>query len=170
MDSDQIVHVVEQINENPKLAADINVTSLHIISNLCNKYNTTLINFSTNYVFDGRRMPDEGFKSLEHYNETDSPNPVNLYGILKYAGEMIVSTTCEKFYNIRVSGLFSSQGSRAKNGKCFPSVILENLEKNGKVFCVNDQIVNLTYTPTAAKWIVKMIQKERKKRNKLIMH
>ena len=127
-------HVVEQINENPKLAADINVTSLHIISNLCNKYNTTLINFSTNYVFDGRRMPDEGFRSLEHYNETDSPNPVNLYGILKYAGEMIVSTTCEKFYNIRVSGLFSSQGSRAKNGKCFPSVILENLEKMAKFF------------------------------------
>ena len=154
-------HVVEQINENPKLAADINVTSLHIISNLCNKHNTTLINFSTNYVFDGRRMPDEGFRSLEHYNETDSPNPVNLYGILKYAGEMIVRTTCEKFYNIRVSGLFSSQGSRAKNGKCFPSIILENLDKNGKVFCVNDQIVNLTYTPTAAKWIVKMIQKER---------
>lgn len=154
-------HVVEQINENPKLAADINVTSLHIISNLCNKHNTTLINFSTNYVFDGRRMPDEGFRSLEHYNETDNPNPVNLYGILKYAGEMIVSTTCEKFYNIRVSGLFSAQGSRAKNGKCFPSIILENLDKNGKVFCVNDQIVNLTYTPTAAKWIVKMIQKER---------
>lgn len=154
-------HVVEQINKNPKLAADINVTSLHIISHLCNKHKTTLINFSTNYVFDGRRMPDEGFRSLEHYNETDSPNPVNLYGILKYAGEMIVSTTCEKFYNIRVSGLFSPQGSRAKNGKCFPSIILENLDKNGRVDCVNDQVINLTYTPTAAKWLVKMIQKER---------
>ena len=155
-------HVVEQINENPKLAADINVTSLHIISSLCNEYDTTLINFSTNYVFDGTRMPLEGFRTLEHYNENDTPNPVNLYGILKYAGEMIVSTTCEKFYNIRVSGLFSAQGSRAKNGKCFPSIILENLDKNGKVFCVTDQVVNLTYTPTAAQWIEKMIRKESK--------
>ena len=46
-------HVVEEINKNPKLATNINVASLHTISNLCNEYKTTLINFSTNYVFDG---------------------------------------------------------------------------------------------------------------------
>ena len=154
-------HVVEEINNNPGLAAEINVASLHIISNLCNEYKTTLINFSTNYVFDGRKYAPEGFRGLEHCNENDIPNPVNLYGILKYAGEQVVATTCDKYYNIRVSGLFSEQGSRAKDGRCFPSIILENLDKNGKVFCVNDQIINLTYTPTAAKWIVKMIQKER---------
>ena len=155
-------HVVEQINENPKLAADINVTSLHIISSLCNEYDTTLINFSTNYVFDGTRMPLEGFRTLEHYNENDTPNPVNLYGILKYAGEKIVATTCERYYNIRVSGLFSQQGSRAKDGRCFPSIILNELDENNRADVVSDQVVNLTYTPTAAQWIEKMIRKESK--------
>ena len=100
-------HVVEEINKNPQLAADIYVASLHTISNWCNEYDTTLINFSTNYVFDGREMPLEGFRALEHYNENDTPNPVNLYGILKYAGERVIATTCEIYYNIRVSGLFS---------------------------------------------------------------
>ena len=153
-------HVVEEINNNPGLAAEINVASLHTISSLCNEYDTTLINFSTNYVFDGHQMPAEGFRALEHYNENDTPNPVNLYGILKYAGERIVATTCERYYNIRVSGLFSEQGSRAKDGRCFPSIILNELDKFGRVDVVSDQVVNLTYTPTAAKWIEKMIRKE----------
>ena len=155
-------HVVEEINKNPQLAADINVASLHTISNWCNEYDTTLINFSTNYVFDGREMPLEGFRALEHYNENDTPNPVNLYGILKYAGERVIATTCEKYYNIRVSGLFSKQGSRAKDGKCFPSIILNELDEQDRVDVVADQVVNLTYTPTAAKWIEKMIRKENK--------
>ena len=155
-------HVVEEININPKLATDVNVACLHTISNLCNKYNTTLINFSTNYVFDGREMPLEGFRALEHYNENDTPNPVNLYGILKYAGERVIATTCEKYYNIRVSGLFSEQGSRAKNGRCFPSIILDEIDESGRADVVADQVINLTYTPTAAKWIEKMIRKESK--------
>ena len=155
-------HVVEEINKNPQLAADINVASLHTISNWCNEYDTTLINFSTNYVFDGREMPPEGFRALEHYNENDIPNPVNLYGILKYAGERVIATTCEKYYNIRVSGLFSKQGSRAKDGRCFPSIILNELDEQDRVDVVSDQVVNLTYTPTAAKWIEKMIRKESK--------
>ena len=155
-------HVVEEINNNPQLAADINVACLHTISSLCNEYKTTLINFSTNYVFDGTRMPPEGFRTLEHYNENDTPNPVNLYGILKYAGERIVATTCERYYNIRVSGLFSQQGSRAKDGWCFPSIILNELDESNRADVVADQVVNLTYTPTAAKWIEKMIRKESK--------
>ena len=153
-------HVVEEINNNPQLAANINVACLHTISNLCNEYKTTLINFSTNYVFDGREYAPEGFRGLEHCNENDIPNPVNLYGILKYAGEQVVATTCEKYYNIRVSGLFSEQGSRAKDGKCFPSIILNALDESGRADVVSDQVVNLTYTPTAAQWIEKMIRKE----------
>ena len=153
-------HVVEEINNNPNIACDVNITSLHHISNLCNKYDTTLINFSTNYVFSGKRMPTAGFDGLEHYNEMDTPDPVNLYGILKFAGEKVVSTTAKKFYNIRVSGLFSKQGSRAKAGKCFPSIILNALDTKGTADVVADQVINLTYTPTAARWIEKMIRQE----------
>lgn len=155
-------HVVEEINNNPNIACDVNITSLHHISNLCNQYDTTLINFSTNYVFSGKRMPTVGFDGLEHYNEMDTPNPVNLYGILKFAGEKVVSTTAKKFYNIRVSGLFSKRGSRAKDGKCFPSIILNALDTKGAAEVVADQVINLTYTPTAARWVEKMIRQENK--------
>ena len=112
-------HVVEEINKNPKEACDVNVASLHYLSNLCYEYNTTLINFSTNYVFSGIK-PMNGdwgdWAGSEHYNENDSPHPINLYGILKYAGEQVVSSTCKNYYNIRVSGLFGKARSRSKGG------------------------------------------------------
>ena len=153
-------HVVEEINQNPKKACDVNIASLHYLSDLCNEYNCTLINFSTNYVFSGIKPPAEDWDELEHYNEIDEPHPVNLYGILKYAGEQVVSTSCEKYYNIRVSGLFGKTGSRAKGGKNFPYIIKENLENNGTAEVVADQIVNVSYTVDLAKVIVEMMKQE----------
>ena len=153
-------HVVEEINQNPKKACDVNVASLHYLSDLCNEYNCTLINFSTNYVFSGIKPTAEDWDELEHYNEIDETHPVNLYGILKHAGEQVVSTSCEKYFNIRVSGLFGKTGSRAKGGKNFPYIIKENLENNGKVEVVADQIVNVSYTVDLAKVIVEMMKQE----------
>ena len=161
-------HVVEEINKNPKQACDVNIASLHYLTELCNEYNTTLINFSTNYVFSGLKPPPEDFEELNHYNELDDPRPVNLYGILKFAGEQVVSTGCEKYYNIRVSGLFGKTGSRAKNGMNFPYIIKKNLEKNNSadhlepVEVVADQLVNIGYTADLANAVVKMMNKERK--------
>jgi len=161
-------HVVEEINKNPTQACDVNIASLHYLAELCNEYNTTLINFSTNYVFSGLKPPSEDFSELQHYNELDEPHPVNLYGILKFAGEQVVSTTCEKYYNIRVSGLFGKTGSRAKNGMNFPYIIKKNLEKSNRadhlepVEVVADQIVNIGYTSDLAVAVVRMMNQEKK--------
>ena len=160
-------HVVEEINKNPKEACDVNLASLHYLSELCNQYDCTLINFSTNYVFSGLKPPFEDFRELDHYNEMDDPSPVNLYGILKYAGEQILSTSCERYYNIRVSGLFGKTGSRAKNGSNFPYTIKKNLEISNKadhlepVKVVADQIVNVGYTVDLAEVIVEMMLQEK---------
>jgi len=161
-------HVVEEINKNPKKACDVNIASLHYLVDLCNEYDCTLINFSTNYVFSGIKPPAEDwpelehYAELEHYNEIDDPHPVNLYGILKYAGEQVISTACEKYYNIRVSGLFGKTGSRAKNGKNFPYIIIEKLEESGSAEVVSDQIVNVAYTVDLAIAIVAMMKQNDK--------
>jgi len=160
-------HVVEEINKNPKEACDINIASLHYLSDLCNEYDCTLINFSTNYVFSGLKPPADDWDDLQHYNEMDQAHPVNLYGILKYAGEQVVSTNCKKYYNIRVSGLFGKIGSRAKNGMNFPYIIKKNLEISSRadhlepVEVVADQIINVGYTVDLAKVIVEMMHQEK---------
>ena len=158
-------HVVEEINKNPKEACDVNIASLHYLSDLCNKYNCTLINFSTNYVFSGVKPPAEDWDELQPYTETDIAHPVNLYGILKYAGEQVASAS-EKHYNIRVSGLFGKTGSRAKNGMNFPYIIKKNLELNNRadhhepVEVVADQVINVGYTADLARVIVEMMKQE----------
>ena len=153
-------HVVEEINKNPKEACDVNIASLHYLVDLCNEYDCTLINFSTNYVFSGA-SPTCSCSPL-NYTETDIPYPVNLYGILKLAGEQAVSAACQKYYNIRVSGLFGKTGSRAKNGKNFPYTIIEKLEESGSAEVVSDQIVNVAYTVDLAIAIVAMMKQNDK--------
>ena len=153
-------HVVEEINKNPKEACDVNIASLHYLVDLCNEYDCTLINFSTNYVFSGA-SPTCDCSPLD-YTETDIPYPVNLYGILKLAGEQVISTSCNKYYNIRVSGLFGKTGSRAKNGKNFPYTIIEKLEESGSAEVVSDQIVNVAYTVDLAIAIVAMMKQNDK--------
>ncbi len=155
-------HVVEDINNNPKEAADVNIASLHYLSELCNEFNCTLLNFSTNYVFSGNKQQRAGDVAL--YEETDDPHPVNLYGILKYAGEQVVSSSCEKYFNIRVSGLFGKTGSRAKNNMNFPYIMKNKIDeldsKRGRVEVVSDQVVNVSYTVDLAEVIVQMMYKE----------
>ena len=157
-------HVVEEINKNPKEACDVNIASLHYLVDLCNEYDCTLINFSTNYVFSGRRRDASRLIPRSHlnYTEEDIPHPVNFYGILKLAGEQAISTACEKYYNIRVSGLFGKTGSRAKNGKNFPYTIIEKLEESGEAEVVADQIVNVAYTVDLAIAIVAMMKQNDK--------
>jgi len=158
-------HVVEEINKNPKEACDVNVASLHYLSDLCNEYDCTLINFSTNYVFSGGKAVGFGhltefprIATIDSYKEIHEPHPINLYGILKLTGERVVSSNCEKYYNIRVGGLFGKAGSRAKNGKNFPYIIIDSLEKNGTAEVVADQIVNVSYTVDLAAVIVEMMK------------
>jgi dTDP-4-dehydrorhamnose reductase len=153
------VHNVEHIGDDIDNACRVNLGSLYEASKLCNNYDTTLVNFSTNYVHSGK--PTYSYTNLGGYLKDDPPEPVNVYGITKAAGERIVSQTCKKFYNIRVAGLFGSTGSRAKNNDNFIYVILRGLNSlNCPVNVVNDQTLNVTYTKDAAKIIETIFAKE----------
>ena len=75
---------------DPALAIRTNVEGTQNIVDICNKYKIPMIYFSTTAILDPK-----------HYN-IDSPmteetpiNPQTLYGITKYAGELIVRNTCE---------------------------------------------------------------------------
>lgn len=60
-------------------AIKINALLPHQLADLCNKYNSKLIQFSTDCVFDGK-------KGL--YRESDIPNSTDLYGKSKCLGEV----------------------------------------------------------------------------------
>ena len=117
----------------------INGYSLNNFANLCKEYDSELIHFSTDYVFDGTKNPPDG------YLEDDIPNPINTYGESKFLGEKFITEKMKKFFIIRTSWLFGP------NGKNFVKTML-NLEdsvligKNESIKVVNDQIGSPTYT------------------------
>ncbi|MDD5651482.1 MAG: sugar nucleotide-binding protein [Candidatus Nanoarchaeia archaeon] len=76
-------------SSDPSLAIRTNVVGTQNIVDLCNKYEIPLIYLSTTAILDpsdyGPRKP---------MTEETKINPQTLYGITKYAGELIVKNTC----------------------------------------------------------------------------
>jgi len=70
-----------KINENPKLALDVNIVGTANVVRLCMERNIKLLYVSTDYVFKG----DKG-----KYKEDDPVLPVNKYAWSKLAGECAV--------------------------------------------------------------------------------
>jgi len=74
---------------DPSLAIRTNVEGTQNIVDICNKYEIPLIYFSTTAIMDPKNY-NESHPITEH----SRINPQTLYGITKYAGELIVQNCC----------------------------------------------------------------------------
>jgi len=75
---------------NPSEAIRTNVEGTKNIVDICNKFNIKLVYYSTTAIFDPN---DYGYDNpITEYTRI---NPQTLYGITKYAGEMIVKRLCK---------------------------------------------------------------------------
>lgn len=80
----------------------VNAQAVAVLAQLCMQYNSILIHFSTDYVFDG---------SLNRpYTEFDIPAPLNVYGKSKLAGELSIQASGCRYLIIRTGWLFSEFG------------------------------------------------------------
>jgi dTDP-4-dehydrorhamnose reductase len=97
-------------------AVTVNGIGARNVAEACAAHGATLIHISTDYVFDGER--DDG------YGETDSPHPVNVYGMSKLMGEWYVADECERHYIVRSSGLYGRTPAVGKGGANFVETML----------------------------------------------
>ncbi|GAB1261949.1 dTDP-4-dehydrorhamnose reductase [Aurantivibrio plasticivorans] len=94
-----------------------------------------LIHYSTDYVFDGKKKTP--------YLESDTPNPLSVYGETKLAGEQaIVSSTCQ-YIIFRTSWVYGLHGIN------FPKTMLRLAQSRDQLSVVNDQFG----APTSAELI-----------------
>jgi len=100
--------------------------------------------FTTDYVFDGL--------SVEPQSEDKETRPINYYGYTKEQGEKIVRKLLDKYFIIRTSWLYGS------NGKNFVETILELDRTNNEINVVMDQIGSPTYSKDLAVLVCDMIQ------------
>jgi dTDP-4-dehydrorhamnose reductase len=118
------------------------------IAKLCNELDAINVYISTDYVFDGAKG--------EPYEEEDIPNPINVYGLSKYTGEVFTRNYSGKFYIIRVASLYGKAGARGKGGNFVDSMIQR--AKNGEeIKVVDDTFMNSTYTKDVSRMLKRFL-------------
>jgi dTDP-4-dehydrorhamnose reductase len=93
--------------------------------------------FSTDYVFNGeQRKP---------YREEDCPEPLQIYGISKLAGEIIARAAApDRVIVVRTCGLYGQAGAASKGGN-----FVDNRIKDGRVLSALDMACDQTVCPTS---------------------
>lgn len=142
-------HRVDDCEVQPEKAFWVNTYAVRKLAQFCAELDCCLVHISTDYVFGGdKRTP---------YTEDDAPNPLNVYGVSKLAGEYFVRNICPKHFIIRTSGLYGVAGSSGKGGNFVETMI--RLAKEGKpIRVVNDQVLTPTYAKDLAEKIKELMQ------------
>ncbi|MDF1544056.1 MAG: dTDP-4-dehydrorhamnose reductase [bacterium] len=141
-------HKVDQCEREPNLAFDINVRFVRDLALFCNRQGASLIQISTDYVYDG--------KTQAPYLETDRTDPLNVYGISKLAGEKMVLAYATRPFVFRVSSLFGFSG-RANHSMNFVDKMLTQAASGESIRVIEDQVMSPTYTEDAARAMAAII-------------
>lgn len=138
---------VDDAEECTDKAFAVNALGARNIAQICKDMDSILVHISTDYVFDGRKT--------KPYIEEDIPNPLNVYGNSKLAGEYFVRNMLEKHYIIRSSSLFGVAGASGKGGN-FVETMIKKAKNHEEIKVVDDMIMSPTYTKEAA-YMIKTI-------------
>ncbi len=140
------MHNVENCEKDPEKAFAINAMGARNLSLIANDLGAKLVHVSTDYVFDGVKGTP--------YDESDSPNPLNVYGNSKLSGEYFVRTTAEKHFVMRTSAIYGKSPCRAKGGLNFIELMLKLSRERNEVRVVDTEVVTPTSTAEIARQIV----------------
>ena len=141
----------------------------------------TLVHYSTDYVFDGKRpiykggaknprccgqgcedcmyMGPEEKLPFFAYHENDECHPVSRYGRTKLMGEENVEKNAKDYYIIRLSKLFGKPASSALGKKSFFDIMLELGKTKKEVQVIDGETSKFTYAPDLAKTSKEIFEK-----------
>lgn len=122
---------VDKAESERDSAFAINVEAPGAIAETAARINAGLIHYSTDYVFDGRKG--------SAYIETDEPNPINIYGESKLAGERAVLESDAPALILRTSWVYSLRKDS------FVTKVLAWASKNERLKIVDDQVGSPTW-------------------------
>ncbi|WP_298515348.1 dTDP-4-dehydrorhamnose reductase [uncultured Kordia sp.] len=117
----------------------VNAEAAKNLAKACADNNVTLLHISTDYVFDGTKTSP--------YVETDTTNPISVYGASKLKGEENIQAVTEKYFIIRTSWLY------AEFGKNFYKTILRKAAEKANLTITTEQ----KGTPTNANDLAELL-------------
>jgi len=114
-----------------ELAMNINALAPAVMAEAARKQGAVFIQYSTDYVFDGKKdVP---------YTENDPTHPLNTYGRSKLMGEENIKQAGEAYLILRTSWVYSLRGNS------FVNKVLGWARKNENLKIVSDQISGPTW-------------------------
>jgi dTDP-4-dehydrorhamnose reductase len=117
---------VDQAETDETTARAVNAEAPGLIAEEAKKIGAALIHYSTDYVFDGTKKSP--------YDETDSVNPINVYGRSKLAGEQAIRRSGVAHLIFRTSWVYATRGRN------FLLTILRLATEREELRIVSDQV------------------------------
>ncbi len=93
---------VDKAESEPNAARAINAHAPRVLAEEARKLGALLVHYSTDYVFDGTKTGS--------YVETDTTNPVSVYGCSKLEGELAIQASGCRHLIFRTSWVFGPRG------------------------------------------------------------
>lgn len=134
---------VDKAESEPELAMQVNGVAPGIMAEEAKRLGAALIHYSTDYVFDG--------KLDRPYLEDDAPNPVNIYGKSKLAGERAIEAVGGSYLILRSSWVYSGRGSN------FVRSILRLAREKPELAMVTDQVGSPTWARPLAQATARLL-------------
>jgi dTDP-4-dehydrorhamnose reductase len=128
---------VDQAESEEKQARIINVDAPALMAEEAKKIGASLVHYSTDYIFDG--------SSSLPYAETDQPNPINVYGKTKLAGEEAIRAVGAPHLIFRTAWVYGTKGRN------FLLTVLRLATEREELRIVRDQIGAPTWSSEIAK-------------------
>lgn len=141
-------HKVDECEDQTEKAFGVNAIGALNIARACAELEAKCVYISSDYVFDGAKGTA--------YLEGDLPNPLNVYGASKVAGEHLVAQACPGSVVARTASLFGAAGASGKGGN-FVEAIITKARAGGPLKVVNDIRMSPTYTLDAARAIAELL-------------
>ena len=136
---------VDKAETERDVALLVNGKAPGMIAGQCQKYGTTLIHLSTDYVFNGQGKAP--------YQPTEKTAPINFYGESKRLGELAALESNKNTIIIRTAWVYSVFGHN------FVKTMLRLMSERSSIKVVQDQIGAPTYARDLAVDIMRIIEK-----------
>jgi len=139
---------VDDCEYNQSTAFSINASGTENIGYAAVQNNASVIHFSTDYVFDGKKKTP--------YIESDTPNPLSVYGKSKLEGEKRLQTVTNRFFIFRIAWLYGKHGNNfVKN---IISAAKKRAANNEPLKVVNDQHGTPTWTKDVCRQVLQILE------------
>ena len=136
---------VDRAESEAEIAMAINGHAPKVLAEAAGSLGAALIHYSTDYVYDGSKD--------SAYIETDRPNPLNVYGKSKLAGDQAIEASGSAYLILRTSWVYS------RRRESFLTKVLQWSRQHRTLRVVTDQIANPTWARMLAEITSQLLAK-----------